>query len=163
MTLNELENNYSFEDCCCFTGHRWITATTPEVKGQLKAELETLINKGVSVFLAGGALGFDTVAADTVLELKGKYPFIKLALILPCKNQSEKWSHAEREEYDKIKARADLIHYVSVGYYDGCMLVRNEFMVDHAKYCISFLRQLRGGTYYTVSYAKQLGRELIML
>ena len=163
MTLNQFENSYKIKDCCCFTGHRSVMAMADDIKARLRVEIENLINKGVTAFLTGGALGFDTVAALSVLELKGMYPFIKLVLILPCKNQAEKWSKDEIRVYNDIIRQADFIHYVSDVYYDGCMLARNDYMVEHSNYCICFLRRLSGGTYYTVSYAKRMGRELIML
>ena len=51
-----------------------------------------LIDQGVTYFIAGGALVFDTLAAQTVLDLKKDYAQIKLILAIPCKNQSDKWS-----------------------------------------------------------------------
>lgn len=164
MTFNEFENMYALKECCCFTGHRSPISTTDEVKERVRAEAENLINNsGVKVFLCGGALGFDTVAALEILRLKSAYPFIKLVLILPCKNQSAKWTKTERAQYDDILNRADLAYFLSEDYYDGCMLARNDYMVEHSNYCICFLRNLIGGTYYTVSRAKRLNRELIML
>ena len=54
---------------CCFTGHRRIP---PEVvaplRERLEAEIESLIRQGVRYFGAGGALGFDPLAAEAVLE-----------------------------------------------------------------------------------------------
>ena len=67
------------EKTCCFTGHRKL----PSIWGRWKlaAKLEKAIveqiNNGIRFFGAGGALGFDTLAAQTVLKLKKKYPDIK--------------------------------------------------------------------------------------
>ncbi len=56
---------------CCFTGHRVIL---PNDYGKIKKELYNtivnLIDKGVIYFGCGGALGFDTLAAETIIELK---------------------------------------------------------------------------------------------
>lgn len=77
------------EETCCFTGHRAIPLLKRKAVVQsLKAELMTLIDKGYHYFVAGGALGFDTIAAQTVLELKTKFPHIKLILVLPCETQN---------------------------------------------------------------------------
>ncbi len=66
---------------CCFTGHRKIP---PEqyaaLARRLEQEITCLIGQGIVYFGAGGALGFDTLAAQTVLRLKKKYPQIKLIL-----------------------------------------------------------------------------------
>ena len=74
---------------CCFTGHRKIVSLPPnELSSKLENKLIELIdNEDFSEFRAGGATGFDSVAALTVLKLKNKYPHIKLHLFLPCKTQ----------------------------------------------------------------------------
>lgn len=56
-------------------------------------------------FGAGGALGFDTLAAQTVLELKKKYPDIRLILVLPCLSQTRNWKAANISEYERIKQK----------------------------------------------------------
>ena len=57
---------------CCFTGHRDMPAGEAEqVRRWLKAVVLNLYQShGVRYFGAGGALGFDTLAAETVLELR---------------------------------------------------------------------------------------------
>ncbi len=152
------------EKSCCFTGHRYLSAAQCDVKDRLLCEIETLINeKGVTDFYAGGALGFDTIAAMCVLQLKGRYPFIKLRLALPCRSQADRWSEAERTQYERVLMNADSVHYVSDAYTESCMFTRNDYMVERCKYCVSYLRRRIGGTYYTVAKAKSLGRELITL
>ena len=57
----------------CFTGHRTIPQTErAELKRRLRQETVRQIEGGATVFRAGGALGFDTMAAQTVLELREK-------------------------------------------------------------------------------------------
>lgn len=72
----------------------------------LEKELINLIEKGYCYFGAGGALGFDTVAAQTVLHLKEKYPHIKLILVLPCIDQAKSWSHVDKVVYEDIKEKS---------------------------------------------------------
>lgn len=62
-----------------------------------------MIENGVVNFVTGGALGFDTLAAQAVLELRQRYAHIKLQLILPCKNQTAKWRTADQIVYENIK------------------------------------------------------------
>lgn len=152
------------EHSCCFTGHRVMYSADADIEARLICELETLINShGVAFFYAGGALGFDTLAAECVLGLKGKYPFIRLCLALPCKNQDAKWQSAEKLKYKDILQRADSVHYVSEEYTEDCMRKRNDYMVRRSRYCVCYLRHSGGGTYYTVNRAKTMERELIML
>lgn len=56
----------------CFTGHRELPADNlPEISKHLEDTLVTLIEQGYRYFGAGGALGFDTLAAQAVLRLPG--------------------------------------------------------------------------------------------
>ena len=57
---------------CFFTGHRKIAQSKIEiVKAQLAENIEKMITEyGVNTFIDGGALGFDTIAAETVIEMR---------------------------------------------------------------------------------------------
>ena len=79
------------EQTACFTGHRDIPFfCIPSLKRKLKKTVEDLINQGYCYFGAGGALGFDTLAAQTVLDLRKTHSQIKLILVLPCKSQADR-------------------------------------------------------------------------
>ena len=119
------------------------------------------IEQGYRYFGTGGALGFDTLAAQTVLELKSKYPEIKLILVLPCENQTLGWERADIDEYERIKAAADKVVYTSKVYYSGCMHKRNRHLVDNSSLCICFLTEQSGGTAYTANYAQSQGLKII--
>jgi len=57
---------------CCFTGHRELPTGWDRWKLAKKLE-QAIINQienGIHFFGAGGARGFDTLAAQTVLKLK---------------------------------------------------------------------------------------------
>lgn len=152
------------EKTCCFTGHRIIPAAQqPALEKRLEEEIEKLIQKGVIFYGAGGALGFDTIAALTVLKLKSKYPQIKLILVLPCKNQSDRWNQEDKELYKQILSKADKIRYTSEHYHKGCMHSRNRHLMDHSLYCICYLMKNTGGTAYTVVYAKENKLNIINL
>ena len=52
-------------DTCCCTGHRVIDrAHRDNLPALLAAELRHLIKEGATTFLVGGAVGFDTLAAE---------------------------------------------------------------------------------------------------
>ena len=99
---------------CCFTGHRDISKIKAmELKLKLPKIIEKLITeKGVIYFGVGGALGFDMLAEKAVLKLKKKYPFIKLILVLPCKNHNKNWKIADKLELNFIAKQADKISYI---------------------------------------------------
>ena len=113
-----------------------------------------LIEDGYLYFCAGGALGFDTLAAQTVLDLKSDYPQIQLILVLPCLSQADSWSSAEKVIYEKVRSSADKVVYTSKEYTKGCMHKRNRHLVDNSSACICYLTEDTGGTAYTVKYAK---------
>ena len=140
----------------CFTGHRDI----PRV---LERELITLIERGATVFRAGGAVGFDMVAALKVLELREIYPKIELELILPCRNQTQRWPEAEVRTYQYILSRADRHRFLFDNYAKGCMLERNRQLVEGSDVCVAYCYQNRGGTLYTLTYAMKQGLEVINL
>lgn len=140
---------------CCFTGHRILPKNSMSaIKESLVSELKKLISEGFTDFYTGGALGFDTLAALSVLELKEEYPDIRLHIIIPCKNQSRSWNEESRILYEEIKAAADETVCLSPVYFDGCMMVRNRYMVDRASVCIAYLEKETGGSAATVKYAK---------
>lgn len=147
---------------CCFTGHREIPPEKrTEIIGRLERIITSLYQKGVQYYGAGGALGFDTLAAQTILKLRKKYPDIKLILVLPCLTQTKGWKPEDVEEYERIKVQADKVTYTSQEYTKGCMFKRNRHLVDNSSVCICYLTKNSGGTAYTVSYAKIQGIEVI--
>lgn len=146
----------------CFTGHRTIPSGEKEViSKRLEDVLISLVNKGYKNFVAGGALGFDTLAAEKVLKLRKIYPDIKLILALPCLNQTDGWRFFNKVKYENIKNKADEVVYTSKRYERGCMFKRNRYMADRSSVCICYLTKEEGGTVYTVKYAKKNNLEII--
>ena len=148
--MNKHEKNIA----CCFTGHRKIPQRkTEQIQERLRNEIVTAIQNGYTFFYAGGAIGFDTMAAQAVLELKAQYPHIKLILVLPCVNQTDGWEQSDIDEYERIRVLADEVIYTSEEYKKGCMHKRNRYLVDHSSLCICYMTRKSGGTAYTVEYA----------
>lgn len=146
------------ERTCCFTGHRDIPEQNyEEIKKKTKEIVISLIEKGVIYYIAGGARGYDTLAAETVSELKREYPKIRLILALPCKDQTKGWGEEDIRKYDRMKERADKVVYTAERYYRGCMHARNWHLIDHSAYCVCYLIKDSGGTAYTVNYARKKG------
>ena len=156
----ETENNKI--NACCFTGHRKMPENElEEVKDRLKKAILNSIEKGYNAFYNGGAVGFDTMTAQTILELKEQYPYIKLILALPCKSQADYWKQEDKDEYERIIKAADNVVWTSEKYTSDCMFKRNRYLVDHSSLCICYLTRQTGGTAYTVNYAKNKGIEII--
>ena len=151
------------EQVCCFTGHRRIPQN--ELKGieeRLEATITELYSRGVVYYGAGGALGFDTLAAETVMRLRdGILPNLRLILVLPCLNQTKGWKAEDVARYEEIKRKANKVKYVSQEYTSECMCKRNRHLVDGSSVCVCYQMQNTGGTAYTVQYAKRQGLRVI--
>lgn len=149
---------------CCFTGHRMIPSDhLPELAQNLESVLHRLIADGICYFGAGGALGFDTLAADTVLRLRKQYPQIRLILVLPCRSQTRNWRQTDIEHYEAIKSQADKTVYISDVYTPDCMHRRNRHLIDNSSVCVAYCTRSTGGSAYTVNYARQKGVRVILL
>lgn len=149
---------------CCFTGHREIPQSLrPALAAELEQTLRRLIAQGVVYYGAGGALGFDTLAAQTVLRLRRDFPQIRLILVLPCPEQTRGWRSEDVAEYQRILSAADKVVYVSDHYDRGCMHRRNRHLVDHSGTCVAYCTKSTGGTAYTVRYARSKGLPVLYL
>ncbi len=147
---------------CCFTGHRQIPPDKrTEIADRLEHIIVNLYQRGVRYYGAGGALGFDTLAAQTIIRLRESCPGMKLILVLPCLTQTRGWRPEDVTEYERIKAQADKVVYMAQQYTIGCMHKRNRHLVDHSSICVCYLTEDSGGTAYTVRYAKKQGLEII--
>lgn len=147
---------------CCFTGHRSLSHEEKlKVAVRLREIIAEQIEAGVVFYGAGGALGFDTLAAQTVLDMKKEYPQMRLILVLPCEDQTRGWHSEDIAVYKDIKRRSDKVVYVSREYTPDCMHRRNRHLVDHSGICICYLTRASGGTAYTVDYARRKGLHII--
>ena len=153
----------------CFTGHRTIAEDKEKLSARLYALLERLVTEQkITDFYTGGAVGWDALAALTVLKLRESYPEAKLHLVLPCpfEEQSAKWNEAQKAEFQHILGLADSVEQVSDCYYNGCMKARNARLVELASdYCICYWnpKNFRSGTGQTVRMAQKKGIEVINL
>ena len=149
----------------CFSGHRMLPEDCTEIRQNLEKAIISLIERGVVFFGSGGALGFDQLAAETVLQLKEDYPYIRLVMVLPCppEQQSLKWNEQQKIRYYDLLERSDKVRVLSPNYTRSCMLDRNRHLVDCSAYLICYLREQSGGTFYTVNYAEQQGLEILRI
>lgn len=149
------------EKACCFTGHRDLSgANLPVLQKQIRDEVARLWEQGTDIFLAGGALGFDTVAAQEVMHLKPVFgPGLKLVLVLPYLGQEMKWDPMQQARYHYIMRKADEVIYTGDVYGKGLLFRRDRYLVDNSSHCIAYLlgNRTRGGTLYTVRYAQRQG------
>ena len=149
---------------CMFTGHRVIHAKhMSSLSDSISELLEQLIADGYTDFRVGGAMGFDTLAAFAVLEKKKKYGYVRLHLFLPCHGQERGWPENMKAAYRLVLDNADSVRYAYDQYVNGCMHKRNRDMVNGSDLCVAYCGHSRGGTAYTVEYARKKGVKVINL
>ena len=149
---------------CCFTGHR-IIKITPELVQRLRDTIADMIERGVTNFYNGVAIGFDILCAETVIALKAEYSNIRLHMLLPCppEEQIKGWNKAQIARYNEILQAADSVTVLSEHYTEECMKRRNERLVELADCCICYCNNPRSGTGQTMRMAKDKGIDIINL
>ena len=157
---------------CAFTGHRpenlpdrgnLSRPAAQELYQQLTAVVAVLHEEGVRDFYCGGALGFDTWAAQVVLALRRRDPEVRLHLVIPHWGQERAWTQEDRMEYTRILREADTSHVLMDAYRRGCMQQRNRELVDRAEILVAYCVKTEGGSAYTVKYAQRKGKRVIFL
>ena len=139
-----------------FTEHRKNVVVNDGVQ-PLRDTIESFIWQGYTHFISGGALGMDTYAAETVLELKKEYPEIILEMVSPFDEQAAKWTPEYQRRHDQLFDQADMVTATGHQYTKSSMFVRNRYLVDNADILLAAYDGQPGGTQMTVKYARQMG------
>ena len=148
---------------CCFTGHRKLNIND-NLKAVLSEVIDIAIADGYTDFYCGMALGTDLCAAEILAEKMKSNPSLKLHAVLPCPEQDLKWTDAEKKHYEEILSVASSKTIISPFYTKTCMLTRNRFMADNSERVIAVWNGFpKGGTAYTVRYAKSEGKEIHLI
>lgn len=135
---------------CIFTGHRDLPTDHEALRAALRRHITALYADGYTDFLSGGAMGFDLLAAEAVLELRPVLPEMRLLMILPCEGQDRAYPPGDKLRYRAALDQADLVRYTAHTYYKGCMLARDRVLAEAADFCLCWLTRSTGGTAYTV-------------
>lgn len=155
-----------------FTGHRpdklpYFGEDDPaflNMRSRLAEAIDCLIRDGADEFYTGMARGVDMWAAELVLEQKERNPAIRLIAVKPCPNQCKGWTNSEKQRYDEILAQCDKVMTISPAYDEKCMHKRDRALVDLCDVLVAvYSGSVRGGTAYTVSYANQKARKLVIV
>lgn len=156
---------YDKEVSVCFSGHRIIPfRQQKELKQRLKTVITEVYTKGYRCFYCGMAMGFDLLAAEAALSLQAELTDLQVIAVIPYRNQTERWSEAMKIKYDTILRIVDDVVMLNEHYYKGCLLHRNDYMVNHSSYLIAWYDgKPKGGTYYTCRKARANGLKVTNL
>ena len=157
---------------CCFTGHRprhlpWgYDENHPMcqiLKEKLKNEITLALYDGYTYFITGMAEGFDTIALETLYKLKLEGYDIFIEGAIPCMGQEEKWSKKSQLRYKENLEKLDKITFISNEFTSSCMQDRNDYMLENCERVIACFLGRFGGTSSTLTKAKNLGKEIILI
>ena len=148
--MNELKD----DKVVAFAGHRYEWHCIG-VENKLPKILEDLINKGYTIFYDGHYGAFDEKCAHAVLQLKHKYPHIKLIRILTYYHHEKKWNLPScydgsiYPDLEKIHPKAKIIK-------------RNKWIVDNSDILICHICETyKSGAFNTVKYARKINKPVI--
>ena len=150
------------QQTCCLTGHR-VIPPGEEKKIMVRARnilLRLIREKNVRYFGVGGAVGFDMMAAEYLLDLKAhKEHQLKIISVLPYPawRETEDWTDELRRREENILRACDKVVYVRPEFETGVFLLRDRKLVDGSAWCVSYCNRPRTGTAYTVKYALDRG------
>ena len=133
---------------CAITGHRSIPENF-DVE-QVNNVLEQLLQEGVSTFYNGLAVGFDLLCAELLIKLKMKHPGLRLIGCVPYYGQEKSFSAEDKKRYVSVLKSCDEVVVLSQNYYQGCCLVRDDYMVAKADVLVAYCTKKTGGAAYTV-------------
>lgn len=143
------------EKIVCFAGHRheWRCIC---VEDKLKEVLEELIAKGYTTFYDGNYGAFDKLCLSTVLELKHKYPQIKVIRILT-------YYHHDKEKWELPSCfDGSILPEIEECHYKQKITKRNEWIIDHSDILVCHITETyRSGAYNTLKYAKKTNKPII--
>ena len=150
------------EQTCCLTGHR-VIPPGEEKKIMVRTRyilLRLIREKNVRFFGVGGAVGFDMLAAEYLLDLKARREHqLRIISVLPYPawRETEDWTDELRLRQDRILRASDKVVYIREEYAKNVFLLRDRKLVDGSAYCVSYCNRPRTGTAYTVKYALSRG------
>lgn len=146
---------------CCFTGHRNLPIhQEEEIWQRVCTRLYPLLERGVRYFGVGGALGFDTLVAEKLLDLRKTYPQIRVILVQPFQGYQSRWTPAQQARAAAMENRVDKVVICCRTPSREAFLARDRHLVDGSAYCIGYCTRSTGGTAYTLRYAQKQGLQV---
>ena len=147
----------------CFTGHRIIPKDQYDsIAARTEITIRELILKqGIRFFGVGGAIGYDTQAAQILFRLRETdFPQIKVILVYPFDGFDSRWTDEQRATYTQMFPKYDKHVCVAPEASREAYLARNRRLVDYPSICVAYCTRNSGGTAYTVRYAEYRERKI---
>lgn len=126
-------------------------------------EIEKVVLTGHHRFLCGFTAGVDLLLAETVLELRGKYPSIMLESVMAYENEAAKWPEPIREQYYDLLEYCDAERLLQTRFSMDCLIRRNRYLVDHADILLTVTEGLLGNPLQAIHYAALQGKSVLCI
>ncbi|MFC4598657.1 DUF1273 domain-containing protein [Cohnella hongkongensis] len=91
----------------------------PYIRRAIETRLIPLIEEGLEWIVTPGQYGVDLWACETAIELRERYPQLKISILTAFDGQEEKWKEDKQEYYRGILRRMDYVGSVSKQPYSG--------------------------------------------
>ncbi len=160
------------EKTVCFTGHRpeklpgfgeLNNPALSALKSMLYYQIYQSVENGFEYFISGLARGVDIWAALYVIEIKKKFPNLKLISVKPYEEHGQKFKGEDLWNLKNILEKSDDIICVSKEYSMDCYKLRNQFMVDNSSKLIAVVGDYKSGTGQTIRYANKMGIDISII
>jgi len=138
------------------TGHRFIDY---QIIHQGINQLTNLaLDRGITNFLTGMALGTDLLAAQIWIERQLSWEAIR-----PCGDQCNEWTWKQQERYYKLLNKATKQKTLYSHYSKGVMQARDQYLVDNSQLCLAVWDgKQSGGTFLTIKMARKAQLPIII-
>ncbi|WP_317854314.1 SLOG family protein [Chakrabartyella piscis] len=146
------------EKTICFTGHRKLPKgiVLEQLQNDLYECIKEVIQKGFDCFVFGGAIGWDLLCAELILQLKKEYKNIRLIGVIPFWGQEKEWSEEEQVQYYRILSNCDEVIVLHEQWEKNSYKKRNQCMTDYSSMVIAYWNgNRRSGTGQTVRMGEQ--------
>ena len=131
-----------------------------EVKNIIKNDIKYL--KPDNIY-CGMALGFDSIVAEAIIELKKEKYDINFIAGISFEGQENNWVQESKNKYRQYLQFADDIIILNKQYTKSCMFERNKLMIDNADILIAFTDTIEGGTGHAIKLAKSKGIKVYII
>lgn len=135
------------------TGHRTFDYPFdyPSLRRGINQLTNLALNREITTFLTGMALGTDTLAAMIWAER-----YLTWKAILPCSDQSNLWTYKQQQDYRQLLTKATEVKVLYLQYQQGVMQGRDAWLVKNSQLCLAVWDgRTEGGTYLTIEMARK--------
>ena len=136
-----------------FFGHADLERESTQIALKLRKSIVDLIEQGVDTFYVGNHGEFDILSSRIAVDLKIHYPQIQVIVVLCYPNElqylkCEFTDFIIPSEIESVPKRA-------------CIVKRNQWVVNHSDYIVSYIKYKIGGAYSVIQYAQKHHKKMV--